>query len=466
MSSISFLTDIYTCNIPEKFIKETRNLLCEFLWSGKTWRIAQNSLALRKEHGGLELKDLDNFIECKKIKWLIKIHFSEVSTWNEYGKYCLHKYDVLYNVENFLLQCSNLEGLNWNLPSFYKVCIKAWSNLLKKKEVKSKDDVLNENLFGNFHIKHKQRSIFFSNWLQCNFIKVKDLWNTESNSWLPGEEIYNTLTNKRNWIGEYNKLKSCIPVAWKALLCDNNAIRENLHLNNTKSVFFSHSGLFVKDKQISFKKMKEKEIYYACLYPIKHPSSVEAWSKIFGKIFTVKEIFTYCENPIINKKALDFHYKCLHRATYSEMRLKQMKKSNGKCKLCEIEDETTCHLLAECKLIKPVWTKLQTLLTNVTSYEHLINTENVIFGIRGYEKKAEVNVSLAYNYVIYSAKWCIWKHRNNVKYGNRNSMNTSEIYDTIMSVVKEDISIILETKTAKKCNEECINFLKALLASE
>ena len=45
-------------------------------------------------------------------------------------------------------------------------------------------------------------------------------------------------------------------------------------------------------------------------------------------------------------------------------------------------------------------------------------------------------------------------------------MNTNEIYDTIMSIVKEDISILRETKTVKKCNEECIKKNKALLASE
>ena len=90
MSSISYLVDIYTCDIPTKFINETKNLIRDFLWSGKTWRIAQKSLALRKIHGGLELQNIENFILCKKVKWVIRINFSKPSKWNSYGKYCLH----------------------------------------------------------------------------------------------------------------------------------------------------------------------------------------------------------------------------------------------------------------------------------------------------------------------------------------------------------------------------------------
>ena len=76
MSSISYLADIYSHKIPDKFVKETKSLICEFLWKGKSWRISQTNLAMRKVHGGLEL---DNFFESKKIKWVVNLHFSPFS---------------------------------------------------------------------------------------------------------------------------------------------------------------------------------------------------------------------------------------------------------------------------------------------------------------------------------------------------------------------------------------------------
>ena len=59
ISSLSYLVDIYTNNIPDKFIVKTKDLMQDFLWSGKTYR-----------HIGLELQDTDNLVLCKKLNGL------------------------------------------------------------------------------------------------------------------------------------------------------------------------------------------------------------------------------------------------------------------------------------------------------------------------------------------------------------------------------------------------------------
>ena len=103
VSSISYLIDIYSANVSSEFVKQTKELIRDFLWNSKCWKISQTNLALRKCHGGIELPDLDNFIKCKRIKWIIRIHFSKISVWNTYGKYCLSKYDAKYGIKNFLM---------------------------------------------------------------------------------------------------------------------------------------------------------------------------------------------------------------------------------------------------------------------------------------------------------------------------------------------------------------------------
>ena len=103
MSSLSFLVEAYPCHIPFKIIKKTKELIADFFWSSKTWRISQKNLALKKSHGGLELPDIDTFIRCKLLKWIFRIHYSPISQWNAYGKFCISHQDTRFNVVNFLL---------------------------------------------------------------------------------------------------------------------------------------------------------------------------------------------------------------------------------------------------------------------------------------------------------------------------------------------------------------------------
>ena len=76
-------------------------MIRDFLWNGKKWNISQKTIALRKTHGGIELQDLDNLIACQNIKWLLRINFTESSTCNTYGKYCLGKFDRMYDENDF-----------------------------------------------------------------------------------------------------------------------------------------------------------------------------------------------------------------------------------------------------------------------------------------------------------------------------------------------------------------------------
>ena len=59
------MIDVYPDNISEFVIKETKNLIKEFLWKGKTWRVAQKTMSLKKIHGGLEIPDIDAIIQAR-----------------------------------------------------------------------------------------------------------------------------------------------------------------------------------------------------------------------------------------------------------------------------------------------------------------------------------------------------------------------------------------------------------------
>ena len=250
---------------------------------------------------------------------------------------------------------------------------------------------------------------------------------------------------KRNWIAEYTKIKSCIPEKWKTVLKENSDMQNDEDLIENADFYLAHDEIRINENQIYYKKIKQKEIYFACLYPQSPPSCLHFWGRIFEKDIDLQSIFAGCENQLCNKKVLDFHWKTLHHAVYSEVRLKQMNRSNGKCKLCHVKDETLCHLFYDCIHVKPVWQKLQVSLKNVFGYDLPLNSECIILGVS--DNEIELSCSrMIYNFAIFNSKWCIWKHRNNVKYNGKQVNSTINMLKTITSFCKEETSLLLQRK--------------------
>ena len=235
-----------------------------------------------------------------------------------------------------------------------------------KNLIENNEDILNQNIFGNVHIISKQKqSIFFDNWTKSGLCQIKDIWNQETNTWKQANEIYDQLCIKRNWIAEFAKIKLCIPTKWKNVLKGDLDMQKDELLSNSTVFHITQDKIQINDSDITFKKLKQKEIYFAYLYPQPIPSCVNYWNRILETENDTKNVFSECKNILCDKKVLDFHWKIVHHAVYSEVRLKKMNKSNGKCKLCIEQDETLCHLFYDCKYIKPIWQQLQTHVLNI-----------------------------------------------------------------------------------------------------
>ncbi len=112
----------------------------------------------------------------------------------------------MYSIKH-LLQCSNLTDIDIQLPEFYKTCLNAWSQLLRKNNIEGVGGILDQNLFGNHMVAIKNKPLYLKHWSSSKICKIKDIWNKETHVWKSGTEIYTQLNNKRNWIAEYNKIK-------------------------------------------------------------------------------------------------------------------------------------------------------------------------------------------------------------------------------------------------------------------
>ena len=256
------------------------------------------------------------------------------------------------------------------------------------------------------------------------------------------------LNTKRNWIAEYTKLKSYVPHSWlKVLKGEEHDFTEN-SLLQYEGIYFNHNRIFFKGKQIPYKKLKQKELCFKCVYPAPPPTSLSYWENIFEDDLDVNSMFAEQYNILCKQKVLDFHWKVLHHAVFSEMRLKQMKKSNGKCKSC-IEDETVCHLLYDCIYIKPTWNYLENVLNGILNINFRLSLKYVIFGVDKNCLDDSVKRILC-NFLIFSTKWCIWKRRNYIKYDSKTVTSQQQIVAETCSFWRNELLFIQNTSMHTK----------------
>ena len=455
MSSLSFLCDIYAANIPTDILKQTNDLIRYFLWGEKTWRVAKKMMALRKENAGLEIPDLDTYIKAKKVKWLINIHFKHEERWNIIGKGMLKLKDGLFGQESFLLECSDTAGLQLGeMSPFYRTCLEAWCELQQKSKPLDKETILNQKLYGNFNIKIRNKPLFFPEWGRSGILKIGDVWNELENTFINGQDIFNKLLVKRNWIAEYESIKLAIPAVWKNTLRTGHPLEENDQcLQNICKVDINSKEARINGNIKEPLKIRHKEIYYALFYPQNIPGGIEKWNAILGRNIDITHASYNLTQVVSLNKYRDFSWKCLHRAVYSEVRLKQMGRSNGICKLCNKQEENTLHLLYFCQCINRIWEHIEIFIKEVFDIDIQIDPYVVLLGSNiGEDKSTKIKMNVI-NTLIQVGKWEIWKNRNNVKFGAQNTAEVNEIFCVIIKKCK--LNLILYNQ--KKCINDIIN---------
>ena len=275
--------------------------------------------------------------------------------------------------------------------------------------------------------------------------------------------ILNNLRQKQNWISEFNKLKDLIPSNWKDLLRNHAPTKNDDKVEFSKNVLISHSGIKVNDEEIQMKKLKQKDIYNVCLYPVTPPICMHKWREYFQCNLEFESLFKEKRHALYNRKSYDFHWKIIHRVIFCETKLKQMKKSNGICKLCNEYEEDLAHLVYLCPKINVLWNKIENLLMNILAIDLQLDVRKIILGITLDECDKNVSIKVFINFVILMTKWCIWKHRNDVKYGNQEVKESKYIYDIILKMCQKDIQTISKSIFYHKCKQELKVYMSDLL---
>ena len=256
--------------------------------------------------------------------------------------------------------------LSFKLPIYYWNCLAARCTLISKTEPGNKEEILNQNIFGNDQIgvtkkegrRTIKQSLFYSNWAKSGIKTINDIWDNTENNWLPSKDILVKLTNKSNWMVEWLSIKKAIPQVWKQILMNKDVIEQEYEkLYTMPTCTLQKTCCMLNGKVTGISKISSRVIYKNLIYPTEVPKAKKYWEKKFDDTLDWLVICEGLSNKIIDRKIIEFQWKCLHGAINTEKRLQKWGKSNGLCKLCVSQQELIEHIMYQCSSTCDIWKK-------------------------------------------------------------------------------------------------------------
>ena len=394
LSPLLYLASVI--HVPENVIKEVKSIILDFLWDGKTPKIAYNVLIQNIEQGGLKLIDFDTKIQSLKVSWIKRLADNKNSRWKAAPK-------AVYNTNNleWYFKCNRARDGNIQ-PKFYRDIHNAWSDM---NEVTNPDIdvIINQVIWNNRYITIDQQPYCWSNWINRNVIYINDLLDNNG-VFVDHESIANIYGVNCTFL-EILQIRQSIPLEWRRAL-STYAVNANSPKIINRSINACFSG-----KVKPFISSKTKEMYQECISrKVQVPTSLERWRVLYPEITgdNWKDIFTRPFKTVRETKIQSFQYKIVHRIINCNKKLFDMRiKPSPICSFCDGIDDIK-HFFFDCAPTNTFWAELFAWLSERCHTDFSDNnTEKVIlFGLPLLDENCTVlNFCVLYGkYYVYRPK--------------------------------------------------------------
>ena len=434
-------------HIDRKYINEINKVLWDFLWCNKKCTINRRICLLPRQMGGLGLADLDIIVKVKRVKWIIRVLKDKTGqTWAKLIENYLRCLDNQFGIKFFTLKVDDSSDMlkPSKIPVFYKECIKYFQELCRK--AMYRNDGEDEIIWCNDKYRFKGDTLTFSHWAKSGIVYKSQLYQDGN---IDEHGIYSKLKHKAGFIFELKTIKSVFPQhaeyhsnhhTTQTVLEDKESILEykfkvpgaaiktlqELDSKDIYNIFLLSQDLDIKSKDYWCKKLRAEEL---------------DWEMWFTQNFM---------NKLLPRKVKDFNWKLFHGLVNTESRLKQMKYSDGTCKMCSTQcTEDILHLLFACGKNKTIWKIIDKII--LESFGCVINI-NINEAISGYWNPGNVHspidVSLI-NVLLGICRYHIWKIRNSIKYGNE-KINFVQRVKILKFDLKTHVHILLASVNVSK----------------
>ena len=150
-----------------------------------------------------------------KAAWASKLYKCKDETWTIIPR----KY--LENCEIEKVLCMNFENEKQNpikLPTFYSEVIESWHLCGGgRKAPQNANDIRRELIWGNKFIQTRGKTLFYTNLEKSGINFIDDLLD-ENGKFKSGDQIFQSLGGRTNWIIEYKTILKAIPKLWNEKL--------------------------------------------------------------------------------------------------------------------------------------------------------------------------------------------------------------------------------------------------------
>jgi len=384
------LTHLFTSlpNPENKFVEELQKLCFKYIWNEKPDKVKREKMIQSYSSGGIKVLNIKNHMKALKLTWLRRcmtkntkwqIFFlnsvkSEIH-WSELG---------ISKMNSFKQKISN---------PFWKQVIEAWCELLKQKNVNTRDSFLMEALWHNDNILVDNRPVYFKNWFVLGIKYVNDLLDCD------GKYLqYNQFIKIHGIITNF--------VTFNGLLAALKRYQNKLNIESlNKKIAYP-----IKPVQISWiiKNQKGSNPFYNILNysNMQKYKSMIKWENSLSLSLELDEWKIINNIPFvctIDTKLRWFQFRITNRILSTNTFLHKIGIiENNLCSFCNAQPETLQHLFWDCEKISLIWIQLNNWIQSKSGVHINLSGKKVLLGVQG--KHVQI-----LNYFIIVVKYHIYK---------------------------------------------------------
>ena len=338
---------IYTASIlipHDDFIKRVNKIIYDFLFNNNC-RIKRKTLSLDLEEGGIKMVDLEKKMLSLQAAWASRL-LTYNGRWSDIFKHYSGKLNLSWkyllklkftSVEMFpFIKC---------LPPFYQQVLVA-TNKCKKQvhDHLSFYSLLSDTIWGNPAFQFKNKTLFFTNWIESGFLYVRDL--CINGKFITEDHVLTVLQYKHNWISEYVTLSKIFK-------------RKINKFNSTVTPYINTEKVPIE--LVKGNKSRKPRYFYNLLMQEKkiYPISQKFWNlKFQGSASQINWISVYKTKikQMLLPKIAEFNFKLLHMILPCGYLLSKWNRNiNTFCNLCPDSRHTVEHMLWFCQPVSKLW---------------------------------------------------------------------------------------------------------------
>ena len=173
---VYILSSTTTCS---KSLKETNNLLFQFLWDNKGDKIKRTEMIADYQDGGQKMLDIIEFNRALKISWILKYISNDCkSKWKCFFDFHLSKVGRKLVFLGYLVP-KDARKL-YIKDDFIQELIELWTDLNYRDSFASQANFTAEHIWNNSMIRIADKTIFYKHWANAGVMKINNIMASDS----------------------------------------------------------------------------------------------------------------------------------------------------------------------------------------------------------------------------------------------------------------------------------------------